>query len=328
MRKVEAPLLSDEETRQLAKQAQAGDKEAMEKLTNSNYRLIWSVANRYRFTEYEVDELFQIAAIGFLKAVQKYDIEKGNAFSTFAVPKMLGEIQRYFRDGDVIRIPRTIKQVARAIKNNDLYEKPPEEINRILGTDNLELVKGALQFLYTGKLASMQTVLNSDDDNFTIQDTIDMDINGDWFDSLMLKDAFTQLDERERYILHLRYEKDLSQYEVAEILGMSQVHIGRLEKKAIMKMQEYLEAPIVTAPKLPNKKKPPKSRRDGPIGDRDKALHLLKTSTLSCRDISDMTGVPLGSLTKLSKIHRPQDIKDVIRKRATRKKGELNVYGT
>lgn len=328
MRKVDSTPLSDDETRQLAKQAQAGDKEAMEKLTIGNYRLIWSVANRYRFTDNDLEELFQIASIGFLKAVSKYDTQGENKFSTYAVPKMLGEVQRYFRDGGTIRVPRTIQQVSRAIKAGDLYNEPPEEINKVLGTDNLELVKGALQYLYSGKLASMQTVINGEDDNFTIQDTVSSDMNGDWFDSLILQEAMKQLDEREQYILKLRYEKDLSQYEVADIIGMSQVHIGRLEKKAIMKMKDYLGAPMEAAPPLPNKKKPPKTKRTRLEGDRDKAIHLLQTSSLSCRDIANMTGVPLGSMTRMSKQYRPEAIKKIVKKRATQTKGELNVYGT
>jgi DNA-binding XRE family transcriptional regulator len=168
---------------------------------------------------------------------------------------------------------------------------------------------------------------NDGSEEITLGDTVVGEESNFWDDNLILKDALSILDEREQYIMDLRYNKDMAQHEVADVIGVSQVQISRIERRIFVKLREYLglptEIPKVEKPKKPKSTTP---KRSGPQGDRDKAIHLLKTSTLNYPDISTMTGVPLGSLYSMGREHRPQVLRDIVKNRATNKKGELNVY--
>jgi RNA polymerase sporulation-specific sigma factor len=292
-------LLSHEETMKLIAEAQEGSKEAKEKLVKSNTRLIWNIVQRYRHRGYDIDDIFQIGAIGLLKGIDKFDASYNVRFSTYAVPMIIGEIQRFLRDDGAIKVARPLKDVAAKIKRWDLFGETPERINEVLELDNIQLVKDTLQYIKQGAVKSMdETVYAGKDgsDEITLADQLSDDVNGDnWFEHIALKSALEHLTTREKRIVDLRYYQDRTQSEVAKELGISQVQVSRLEKKILHTMKGLME------------------EKDGmrkPRGDREKAIELLKTTSMTLQEISDESGVPLGSLAPLSKIYRPKEVRE------------------
>lgn len=323
----------DEETRALFKEAQKGSKEALEELTVKNVKMIQEIANQFKHTKHDPEDLFQLASIGFIRAVQKFDVERGLAFSTYAYPVIRSEIFKFLRTDGMIRTPRAIQEVQRLLKKHDCYDKTPEEISEIIEIENIELIKDSLEHLHKGKVLSLSGIMFSSsggDNDITLEEMVVGEDSSFWDDNIALKEAMKKLDEGEKRLVHMRYKLEMPQGEVARSLGVSQTQVSRLERKLMGKLKVYMGL----ATELPDvDKKPPKDLRGklgkghkGSTGNREEALRLLKTSSLSYQDISEMTGVPYGSLAKLGKTHRPQFIKDIISKRPTKVKGELNVF--
>lgn len=319
-----------EKARVLIREAQAGDKEALEKLTLANINMIHKIANKFHHTGNEPDDMFQLASIGFIRAVQQFDLSCETQLSTYAYPLIHNEIYKFLRNDGMIRTPRPVQHTEKLIFRHHCENKTVEEIAKIIEVDDLKLIEETLAHIHRGRVTSLnKTKYDKDDgsEEITLGDTIVGEESNFWDDNLILKDALSILDEREQYIMDLRYNKDMAQHEVADVIGVSQVQISRIERRIFVKIREYLGLPT-EIPKVENKK--PKSttpkRPSGPQGDRDKAIQLLKTSTLNYPDIADITGVPLGSLYKMGREHRPQVLRDMVKSRATNKKGELNVY--
>lgn len=305
-------LLSHEETMELIKANQAGSVEAREKLVTANERLVWSAVQRYANRGYNLEDLFQIGAIGLIKSIDKFDAEFNVKFSTYAIPMIIGEIQRFLRDDGMLKVSRRIKEVANNIKRHNLADKTPEHINEVLELDHIELARTALEYIKKGVIKSMDDVVHrngGEGEDLTIKDQLPGDVNGDnWLDNIALREALTQLTEREQLVINLRYFRDLTQTEAAEELGVSQVQISRIEKKVIEKLRNLIQE----ADSMPREHK----------GDRQQARELLRTTELTLKQISDKTGVPFGTVGTMATKHRSAEVTASVRAKAAKRSQE------
>jgi RNA polymerase sporulation-specific sigma factor len=235
--------LSDEKVRQLISDSQAGDVTARDTLVNSNIRLVWSVVQRFLNRGYEADDLFQIGCIGLLKAIDKFDLNFEVKFSTYAVPMIIGEIQRFLRDDGTVKVSRSLKELAHKVRRvkDELSKRLGKlptvlEVAEEMGITPEEVVYA--QEANRPPSSIHETVFENDGDPITLMDQISDNDDEKWFDKLALKEAMNKLTEREKLIVYLRYFKDQTQSEVAERLGISQVQVSRLEKKILKTMKD------------------------------------------------------------------------------------------
>lgn len=240
-------LLSHEETLELIKMAQKGDREAKEKLVKHNLGLIKSVLRGFSNRGYDMDDLFQIGSIGLLKAIEKFDTSYDVKFSTYAVPMIAGEIKRFLRDDGLIKVSRSLKQTANKVKyaQEKLLKKygreaTIQEISDELGIDKEEIVM-ALESSYSPDYLYDVVHQNEGNPLFLI-DKIDMDEDREKeiIEKIILKEMLSQLKERDRQVIILRYFKDKTQVQVAKMLGISQVQVSRIEKKIIQDLKRML----------------------------------------------------------------------------------------
>lgn len=238
--------LADEEVRQLIQNSQAGDQNARDELVLSNQRLVWAVVQRFLNRGYEADDLFQIGCIGLMKAIDKFDLSYEVKFSTYAVPMIIGEIQRFLRDDSTVKVSRSLKETAKHIRHvkDDLAKKlgrQPHitEIAEEMGLDPTEVVF-AQEALRT-PASIHETVFENDGDPIYLMDQIADDENHEWFDKIALHEILNRLPERERFIVYMRFFRDKTQSDVAEVLGISQVQVSRLEKRILQQIRMQLE---------------------------------------------------------------------------------------
>jgi RNA polymerase sporulation-specific sigma factor len=240
------PFLKDEEIKLLIKQSQEGDQGARDKIVEKNMRLVWSVVQRFLNRGYEADDLFQIGSIGLLKSVDKFDLSYDVRFSTYAVPMIIGEIQRFIRDDGTVKVSRSLKETGNKVR------KAKDELSKSLGrTPTINEVAQYLDVAVEDVIMAQdavrapqsihETVYENDGDPITLLDQISDHSESKWFDKIALKDMMDRLDERERLIVYLRYFKDQTQSEVAERLSISQVQVSRLEKKILLFMKSQME---------------------------------------------------------------------------------------
>ncbi|WP_019242106.1 MULTISPECIES: RNA polymerase sporulation sigma factor SigF [Bacillus] len=233
-----AVQLKDHEVKALIRNSQDGDQEARDTIVQANLRLVWSVVQRFLNRGYEPDDLFQIGCIGLLKSVDKFDLSFDVKFSTYAVPMIIGEIQRFLRDDGTVKVSRSIKEQGNKIR------RAKEELSKVYGrvptvNEIAEYLDMTAEEVIFAQDASRQpssiheTVYENDGDPITLLDQIADNNETKWFEKIALKDALEELDEREKLIVYLRYFKDQTQSEVAERLGISQVQVSRLEKKIL-----------------------------------------------------------------------------------------------
>ena len=240
-------LLSHRETMELILMAQKGDKEAKDKLVRHNIGLVKSVLRGFTNRGYDVDDLFQIGSIGLLKAIDKFDLAYDVRFSTYAVPMITGEIKRFLRDDGIIKVSRSLKQTANKVKytkenlSKVLGREPTiNEISEELNIDKEEIVM-ALESSYYPEYLYDVVHQNEGNPLYVIDKiTLDEDDEEDIIDNLLLKEMLSQLKERDRQVIILRYFKDKTQVEVAKVLGISQVQVSRIEKRIIEEMKQML----------------------------------------------------------------------------------------
>ncbi|MDB5083943.1 MAG: polymerase sporulation sigma factor SigF [Bacilli bacterium] len=239
---------SDQQVRELLAQSQSGDSSAREQLVIANQRLVWSVVQRFLGRGYDADDLFQIGCIGLMKAIDKFDLSFDVKFSTYAVPMIIGEIQRFLRDDSTVKISRSLKEQARQIRRvkdelaAQLGRQPHiNEVAQALGIEPTEVVFA--QEALRQPASIHETVFENDGDPIYLMDQIADENQEKWFDRLSLHDALSRLPERERLIVFLRFFQDKTQSEVAEVLGISQVQVSRLEKKILSEIREQLGNP-------------------------------------------------------------------------------------
>lgn len=232
------------QTIELIKKAQSGDKQARDRLIEDNLGLVWSIVERFKNRQANLDDLFQVGCLALLDAIKRFDVGSGNKFATYAVPTIYGNIQRFLRDDTLVRVPRPIKDLSYKIIKEELQDKDPEYINDVLKVDDIDLVVQTLKYLQEGgTVKSIYEAIYNDrkSDPIRVVDQIEKDVNSDrWFDYIALKQAIKQLDNRERQIINLRYYKDMTQKQVAEILGVTQVTVSRWEKQAIKKLHTLM----------------------------------------------------------------------------------------
>jgi RNA polymerase sporulation-specific sigma factor len=239
-------FLKDHEVKELIQKSQAGDQESRDLIVQKNMRLVWSVVQRFLNRGYEPDDLFQIGCIGLLKSVDKFDLTFDVKFSTYAVPMIIGEIQRFIRDDGTVKVSRSLKEMGNKIR------KAKDELSKTLGriptvSELSEFLEIPPEDIILAQEASRtpssihETVYENDGDPITLLDQIDDGNEGKWFDKIALKEAINELDDRERLIVYLRYYKDQTQSEVAARLGISQVQVSRLEKKILQQMKDRMD---------------------------------------------------------------------------------------
>ncbi len=240
-------LLSHKETMELILMAQKGDKEAKDRLVRYNIGLVKSVLRGFTNRGYDVDDLFQIGSIGLLKAIDKFDLSYDVRFSTYAVPMIAGEIKRFLRDDGIIKVSRSLKQTANKVKyaqdnlSKTLGREPTiQEISEELKIDKEEIVM-ALESSYQPDYL-YDIIYQNDGNPLYLIDKISLeeDNEKEIIDNILLKELLSQLKDRDRQVIVLRYFKDKTQVEVAKLLGISQVQVSRIEKRIIEDMKKML----------------------------------------------------------------------------------------
>jgi len=234
-------------TMELITKAQQGDKEAAGLLIEENAGLIWSVVRKFSGRGYELDDLYQIGAMGLLKCIQKFDHSFGVRFSTYAVPMIMGEIKRFLRDDGLIKVSRPLKELAMKAKyiQEDLMKRTgePPTISEIAGALNVSR-EDLVMALEAGKdVESLyQTIYQGDGSPIYLIDKLDtIESDGpEIVDIIALKDILSNLSAKERQIIMLRYFEEKTQTEIAKEIGVSQVQVSRIEKKIIQSIREDL----------------------------------------------------------------------------------------
>ena len=228
---------------ELIQKAQNGDKSASEQLVLENAGLIWSIARRFLGRGTESEDLYQLGCLGFLKAVEGFDLAYGTQFSTYAVPKIAGEIRRFLRDDGAIKISRSVKERASAIRlmrsrlSAALGREPSlKEISENTGFTPEEIAAAETA---TREVESIHR--ESGEEGFTLESILsDTETEDRMLEKLALRQAIAELPEREKQVISLRYFHGLTQDRTARVLGVSQVQISRIEKKAIGMLREKI----------------------------------------------------------------------------------------
>ena len=223
--------------------ARGGDNDACERLLLENSGLIWSVARRYYGRGVDPEDLYQLGCLGFLKAVRGFDTSYGTQFSTYAVPKIAGEIRRFLRDDGSVKVSRGIKERAMALRQcrQDLYHRLGRDptVGELAQATGLEPEDIAAAGTATLSVASLQS--QTGEDGFTLESILGCDgMEEEVVERLALRQAIDALPDRERKVILLRFYKNLTQERTARILGVSQVQISRMERRAIGHLREWL----------------------------------------------------------------------------------------
>lgn len=226
----------------LLAQAKAGDRDASEQLVEQNAGLIWSVARRFFGRGVESDDLYQLGCVGFLKAIAGFDPAFGTQFSTYAVPKIAGEIRRFLRDDGSVKVSRTLKERSAQIK------MARQQLSTALGreptlqelSDMLELTPEEIATAENATAAAESIQKTTGEDGFSLEDVLtEGNQEEQVLERIALRQAISQLPERERTVIDLRYFHGLTQDRAAKILGVSQVQVSRIEKKALIALREH-----------------------------------------------------------------------------------------
>lgn len=241
------PILKEEEKAALFERIAKGDAEARQIYIEGNLRLVLSVIKRFYGSDENMDDLFQIGCVGLIKAIDNFDTTMGVKFSTYAVPMIIGEVRRYLRDGGSIRVSRSLKDVAyRALQAKEamlkLTQKEPtlEEISAEIGISREDIVY-ALDAIQS-PMSLYEPIYTDGGDTLYVMDQISDKKNKEelWIEQISLKEALSKLGEREKEIISLRFFDGKTQMEVAEMIGISQAQVSRLEKNALKVMKAYL----------------------------------------------------------------------------------------
>ena len=231
-------------TLELLRAAQEGDRDACEQAVLENNGLIWSIVRRYYGRGVEPDDLYQLGCLGFLKAVQGFDFSYGTCFSTYAVPKIAGEIRRFLRDDGSVKVGRAIREQAQT-----LYSKR-EQLRHDLGREPALSELAEATGLSVEEIAQVELATDSPEslqretaDGLTLEGMLGTDAPEEGLvERIALREAIDQLPEKERMTILLRYFKGLTQEQTARVLGVSQVQISRLERRGLARLRESFEA--------------------------------------------------------------------------------------
>lgn len=241
------PVLTHEEMQELFPKIKAGDMKAREKFISGNLRLVLSIIQRFNRRGEPADDLFQIGCIGLIKAIDNFDLRHNVRFSTYAVPMIIGEIRRYLRDNNSIRVSRSLRDTAyRALQARDAYvHKHSKEPTVTEIAKMLELPKEDVVFALEAiqePISLFEPIYHDSGDAIFIVDQVKDDKSDDekWLRDISLKEAMGKLNDREKEILNLRFFAGKTQMEVADEIGISQAQVSRLEKNALKQMRKHV----------------------------------------------------------------------------------------
>lgn len=241
------PVLSNKEKMELFHRIKQGDNSARDEFVEGNLRLVLSVIKRFASRGENVDDLFQVGCVGLIKAIDNFDLSQNVQFSTYAVPMIIGEIRRYLRDNNSIRVSRSIRdtaykslQVKERLTNEKGTEPTVEEIAKELDIPKEEVVF-ALDAIQD-PVSLFEPVYHDGGDAIYIMDQVKDSKNSDesWIENIAISQAMRHLNQREKHILNLRFFQGRTQTEVAEEIGISQAQVSRLEKSALNHMKKYI----------------------------------------------------------------------------------------
>lgn len=238
----ELKLLKSDETRELLARSQAGDKLAREKLISCNLRLVLSVIQRFGNRGENPDDLFQVGCIGLMKAIDHFDLSQGVQFSTYGVPMIIGEVRRFLRDNNSVRVSRSMRDIA--YKAIQCKERLTAEKGR---EPTIEEIAGALEMPKENVVVALEAVVepvslyepvfSDGGDTIYIMDQVGDSKDNDWIGEIAIKEAISSLGSREKLILTLRFMQGKTQMEVANQIGISQAQVSRLEKGALSRIK-------------------------------------------------------------------------------------------
>lgn len=240
-------VLSDNEKRELLLKVREGDTNARQELIYGNLRLVLSIVQRFTGRRENLDDLFQVGCIGLCKAVDNFNVELEVKFSTYAVPMIIGEIRRYLRDNNSIRISRSVRdlaykalQVREELTKEKSEEPTVEEISKRLG-EKKETVVNALEAIVE-PISLYEPVFTDGGDSIYVLDQISDSSSSDeiWLENIVLREAIQRLSEREKKIIYMRYYMNKTQMEIAQEIGISQAQVSRLEKAALSQMKAQI----------------------------------------------------------------------------------------
>ena len=239
--------LKEEEKRELLKKSKEGDKKAREELICGNLRLVLSIIQRFTNRRENLDDLFQVGCIGLIKAIDNFNIDLDVRFSTYAVPMIIGEVRRYLRDNNAIRVSRSMRDLAyRALQAREEIQRTHQrdatldEIAEKLG-EKKSAVSAAMEAIVE-PVSLYESVYNDGDESVYVIDQIknSEDTDDTWIEDIALKEALKKLGERERSIIMKRFYNGKTQMEIAAEIGISQAQVSRLEKSAIDKIRKEM----------------------------------------------------------------------------------------
>jgi RNA polymerase sporulation-specific sigma factor len=241
------PVLTNEQKKVLFERMHKGDPHAREEFINGNLRLVLSVIQRFNNRGEYVDDLFQVGCIGLIKAIDNFDVTQNVKFSTYAVPMIIGEIRRYLRDNNSIRVSRSLRDIAyKALQAKErLTSRNSKEPTISEIAEELKLQKEDVVFALDAiqdPISLFESVYHDGGDAIYVMDQVsdEKNIDENWLEGISLKEAMRRLNEREKHILNLRFFEGRTQMEVAEEIGISQAQVSRLEKTALMHMRKYI----------------------------------------------------------------------------------------
>ncbi|MDP4178726.1 MAG: RNA polymerase sporulation sigma factor SigG [Bacillota bacterium] len=241
------PVLKEGEMRELLQKMKNGDEESREKFIRGNLRLVLSVIQRFNNRGENVDDLFQVGCIGLIKSIDNFDLSQNVKFSTYAVPMIIGEIRRYLRDNNSIRVSRSLRDIAyRALQirdklvNENNKEPTVSQIAKELNVPREDVVF-ALDAIQD-PVSLFEPIYHDGGDAIYVMDQISdtKNIDDSWLENISIKEAMKKLNDREKLILSMRFFNGRTQMEVADEIGISQAQVSRLEKTALKHMRKYV----------------------------------------------------------------------------------------
>ncbi|MCF6465177.1 RNA polymerase sporulation sigma factor SigG [Clostridium sp. Cult2] len=241
------PVLTNEEMQKLFIKIKAGDMKAREEFIQGNLRLVLSIIQRFNRRGENVDDLFQVGCIGLIKAIDNFDLSQNVRFSTYAVPMIIGEIRRYLRDNNSIRVSRSLRDIAyKALQARDqLINKNLKEPTIMEIAEELNMPKEEVVFALDAiqePISLFEPIYHDSGDAIYVMDQVKDEKSEDevWLQGIAIRDAISKLNKREKLILNLRFYEGKTQMEVAEEIGISQAQVSRLEKNALRQMRKLI----------------------------------------------------------------------------------------
>lgn len=239
--------LSDKEKKELLQMVRKGDDDARSALIDGNLRLVLSIIQRFTNRRENLDDLFQVGCIGLIKAIDNFNTELDVKFSTYAVPMIIGEVRRYLRDNNTIRVSRSVRDLAyralqarERLQGTDVQDPTVEQIAKELG-ETAENVAAAIEAI-AEPMSLYDPVYSDGGDSIFVMDQISDKASGDevWLEDIALREALKTLGERERSIINMRFFKGKTQMEIAREIGISQAQVSRLEKGALAHIRKQM----------------------------------------------------------------------------------------